>query len=74
MMLGSSLRANGSRERAPDGRLREAIHLVAERKNGLLRRFAPRNDDCHFSPTLNGGSLPGGTDCSDIASIIATMT
>src|SRR5260370_24983632 len=40
----SSLRANGSRECAPDDRLREAIHGAAQRKNGLLRRFAPRND------------------------------
>jgi hypothetical protein len=23
----------------------EAIHLTAQRKNGLLRRYAPRNDD-----------------------------
>jgi len=37
------LRANGSRECAPDDRLREALHLIAS-KNGLLRRFAPRND------------------------------
>jgi hypothetical protein len=37
-----SLRANGSRECAPDDRLHEAIHLAAQRKNGLLR-FA-RND------------------------------
>ncbi len=29
---------------APDDRLREAIHLAAQRKNGLLRRSAPRND------------------------------
>jgi hypothetical protein len=34
----SSLRANGSRECAPDDRLREAIHASAQRKNGLLRR------------------------------------
>ena len=51
----TSLRANGSRECAPDDRLREAIHFAAQRKNGLLRRFrlrslsyggqvAPRND------------------------------
>src|SRR5258708_13841048 len=40
----SSLRANGSRERVPDDRLREAIHRAAQRKNGLLRRCAPRND------------------------------
>ena len=25
----------------------EAIHRAAQRKNGLLRRFAPRNDDRH---------------------------
>src|SRR5258708_36287112 len=57
-----SLRANGSRERAPDDRLREAIHGAQKRKRGLLRRFrlrsfsyggqvAPRNDEgeeaCH---------------------------
>src|SRR6266446_1708936 len=49
----SSLRADGSRECAPDDRLREAIHLATRRKNGLLRRFAPRND--------GGTSLDGGT-------------
>src|SRR6185437_7339881 len=38
-----SLRANGSRERAPDDRLRDAIQ-GPRRKTGLLRRFAPRND------------------------------
>jgi len=43
----SSLRANGSRECAPDDRLREAIHLSFCRDDGLLRRFAPRNDDNH---------------------------
>jgi PAS domain S-box-containing protein len=41
--LGSSLRANGSLECAPDDRLREAIQSLDI--NGLLRRFAPRNDD-----------------------------
>src|SRR5437016_3226274 len=34
--LSPSLRANGSRECAPDDRLREAIHRAAQRKNGLL--------------------------------------
>ncbi len=38
----SSLRATGSRECAPDDRLREAIHLDTQRKYGLPR-FA-RND------------------------------
>jgi hypothetical protein len=33
-----SLRANGSRECAPDDKLREAIHLTTQSKNGLLRR------------------------------------
>ena len=37
-----SLRANGSRECAPDDRLREAIHAATKRKNGLLR--CARND------------------------------
>src|SRR6266436_8769303 len=49
--LRPSLRANGSRERAPDDRLREAIHRAAQRKNGLLRRFAPRNDVAQISDT-----------------------
>jgi 2-polyprenyl-3-methyl-5-hydroxy-6-metoxy-1,4-benzoquinol methylase len=38
------LRANGSRECAPDDKLREAIHSCDPRF-GLLRRFAPRNDE-----------------------------
>src|SRR5438270_1033541 len=53
--IATSLRATGSRECAPDDRLREAIHLAARLKSGLLRRFrlrslsyggqvAPRND------------------------------
>jgi hypothetical protein len=57
--LTTSLRANGSRECAPDDRLREAIHFAAQRKTkkewiaSSLRlrslsyrgRAAPRNDD-----------------------------
>jgi hypothetical protein len=34
--------ANGSRECAPEDRLREAIQKL---QTGLLRRCAPRNDD-----------------------------
>jgi hypothetical protein len=45
--LRPSLRANGSRECAPDDRLREAIHL-AEKKVWNLRRFAPRNDGPNY--------------------------
>jgi hypothetical protein len=37
-----SLRAHGSRECAPDDRLREAIQR--QQRTGLLRRKAPRND------------------------------
>src|SRR5712664_2086758 len=50
-ILKPSLRANGSRECAPDDRLCEAIHRAAQRKNGLLRRFAPRNDGKHTFAT-----------------------
>jgi hypothetical protein len=39
----------GPREARPDDRLREAIHLAAERKSGLLRRVAPRNDGLPIS-------------------------
>jgi hypothetical protein len=45
-----SLRANGSRECAPDDRLREAIHSQSNGDNGLLRRFAPRNDGTEAPP------------------------
>jgi hypothetical protein len=40
----SSLRANGSRERAPDDRLREAIHSGDRAPADCFVRFAPRND------------------------------
>jgi hypothetical protein len=43
--VSTSLRANGSRERAPDDRLREAIQRSRPGTAGLLRRYAPRNDD-----------------------------
>ena len=49
-----SLRANGSRECAPDDRLREAIHLSAQRKNGLLRRIRLR-------PKAGFGGLKGSS-------------
>jgi hypothetical protein len=43
--VSASLRANGSRECAPDDRLREAIQLWRSGyKAGLPRRYAPRND------------------------------
>jgi hypothetical protein len=45
----SSLRANGSRECAPNHRLREAIHCCTKKEAGLLRRFAPRNDGTPIS-------------------------
>src|SRR3954469_13506204 len=56
-----SLRANGSRECAPDDRLREAIHRAAERKSGFLRRCAPRNDveraTAHITTGASGSSF-----------------
>ena len=47
----------GRREAPPDDRLREAIQL-ALRPDGLLRRFAPRNDD-RKSPRRPANTLPG---------------
>jgi hypothetical protein len=44
-VIDPSLRATGSRECAPDDKLREAIQLpLRNKKAGLLRRVAPRND------------------------------
>ena len=60
MLAQPSLRANGSRECAPDDRLREAIHSFFARRDGLLRRgvyhragqrpdpLAPRNDELNW--------------------------
>jgi hypothetical protein len=36
----------------------EAIHLTTERKNGLLRRSAPRNDECCLSKPLRTSDCP----------------
>src|SRR5260370_10994105 len=72
-ILRPSLRANGSRERAPDDRLSEAIHSQDNGNNGLLRRFrlrllsyggqvAPRNDVAQISnttPHSRGAMRPG---------------
>src|ERR1700719_1095772 len=49
-----SLRANGSRESAPDDRLSEAIQSLM-RGPGLLRRFAPRNDKETVPNNKNAG-------------------
>jgi len=43
-MTTTSLRANGSRECAPDDRLREAIHAATRGKNGCFVAYAARND------------------------------
>jgi hypothetical protein len=44
--LTPSLRANGSRERAPDDRLREAIqHCIIEKELDCFVACAPRNDE-----------------------------
>ena len=37
----------------------EAIHLAAQRKNGLLRRSAPRNGDNRAPPHSRGAKRPG---------------
>ena len=56
-VVAPSLRANGSRECAPDDRLHEAIHGRSKKKDGLLRRCAPRND---VAPSTNARSRPRG--------------
>src|ERR1700722_17928547 len=48
--MGSSLRANWSRECAPDDRLRRSNPELT-RDSGLLRRFAPRNDGRGGAPS-----------------------
>jgi hypothetical protein len=51
--------------------------LRSLRKLGYVRvsnHEAAEDRTSYFSPTLNGGSLPGGVVSSAIASIIATMT
>src|ERR1700716_2466367 len=44
MTLNRHCEPTGRREAPPDDRFREAIHAAA-RQTGLLRRFAPRNDE-----------------------------
>src|SRR6266849_9135828 len=63
-IVGPSLRANGSRERAPDDRLREAIHsrpgerrdpyAAASRLAQWLTASAPTNDCGYGSPRTRG--------------------
>ena len=48
-------------------------------KEDVDGRVEPGHDEtettsAHVSPGLNGSSLSGGTDCSAIARIIATIT
>jgi hypothetical protein len=57
-----------------------AIHVfLMNRRKDVDGRNKSGHDDywrvkAYFSPTLNGGSLPGGVVSSAIASSIATMT
>ena len=61
----SSLRANGSRERAP---MRcEAIHPAAREDCGLLHRFAPRNDGCGYLTPTRGGAFANSTAIAEIS-------
>jgi len=59
----SSLRANGSRERAPDDRLREAIHAHIEQKTDLsLNSF--------FSAFLNAPATHANLDFVAIGALV----
>jgi hypothetical protein len=55
-----SLRANGSRERAPDDRLSEAIHLAAKERMDCFVANAPRNDESDDKCTAYFGYLNSG--------------
>jgi hypothetical protein len=55
-------------ERGNAARLRTMLRIALRTMRPLKRKPA------YFSPTLNGGSLPGGTVSSAIASNIATIT
>ena len=77
-----SLRANGSRECAPDDRLREAIQRLTQ-NSGLLRSYAPRNDATdipqrHENPTQKrtppGGGNRAGPSCPGAAAAVRTMS
>jgi len=52
-----SLRANGSRERAPDDKLREAIHSHKERVDCFVASLLAMTADSHFCP--DSSSRPG---------------
>ena len=54
--LSTSLRATGSRECAPDDRLREAIQIFPRIQPALLRRVAPRNDERSLQSSFRGAS------------------
>jgi hypothetical protein len=49
----------GPRAARPDDRLREGIQFLAAATSGLLRRCAPRNDDCKHStlPDNNASAI-----------------
>ena len=54
----------------PDPESRDSGFDAMHRPGMTVSRYRP----AYFSLTLNGGSLPGGTVSSAIASIIATNT
>jgi hypothetical protein len=54
----------------PHARGMTNVFHVIPANAGTTRSFAVD----YFSPSLNGSSLSGGTVCSAIANIIATMT
>src|SRR5262249_52082081 len=76
LFLPSSLRANGSRERAPDDRLREAIHATASGEVDCFVATAPRNDgggharrQIHSNPIVPGHQIRHGVlspPCSNV--------
>jgi hypothetical protein len=60
MTMGWSLRANGSRECAPDDRLREAIHRAARSDMDCFRAHAPLRKRFAFIEGNDGTVSPSG--------------
>src|SRR4051812_10009123 len=66
-----SLRATGSRECAPDDKLSEAIHVAAQRKNGLLR--CARNDGFE-GPFMSPDTYPSWLIWALLSAALAALT
>jgi hypothetical protein len=61
------LRANGSRARAPDDRLREAIHPAAREDVDCFVASASRDDGRGYLSAIRGGAFANSTAIAEIS-------